>query len=147
MKSYVGAILIPFDFSLTPEETSEVFAIADTALQAVSDEDLFSDAIRIRLDQLIEPKIREWHQALLSHVEDVRQSAPDYVGAFLGSEASPEQVDQLIKRFNIENLEDLDQEVRKQIRTWIACLDNEKVRQYDVVTVKDLVFAELRSWC
>ena len=48
MKSYVGAILIPFDFSLTPEQTAEVFAIADSALQSVSDEDLFSDAIRIR---------------------------------------------------------------------------------------------------
>ena len=147
MKSYVGAILIPFDFSLTPEQTSEVFAIADTALQAASDEDLFSDAIRIRLDQLIEPNIRDWHQELLAHVEDVRHSAADYISAFLGSEASPEQLDQLVKRFNIENVDDLDAELKKQIRTWIAGLDNEKVRQYDVITVKDLVFAELRSWC
>lgn len=147
MKSYVGAILIPFDFSLTAEQTSEVFSIADSALQAASDEDLFSDTIRIRLDQLIEPKIREWHQELLSHVEDVRCSAPDYITAFLRSEASPGQIEQLMKRFTIDNLDDLDAELKKQIRTWVAGLDNEKVRQYDVITVKDLVFAELRSWC
>lgn len=147
MKSYVGAILIPFDFSLTPEQTSEVFAIADTALQAAPDEDLFSDAIRIRLDQLIEPIIKKWYEELLEHVQDVRHSAADYVTAFLGSEASQEQIELLMKRFNIANLDDLDTELKKQIRTWIAGLDNEKVRQYDVITVKDLVFAELRSWC
>jgi hypothetical protein len=79
MKSYVGAILIPFDFSLTPEQTSEVFAIADAALQSASDEDLFSDAIRIRLDQRIEPRIKEWYTELIDHVEEIRQIAPDYV--------------------------------------------------------------------
>src|SRR2546423_7780246 len=65
MKSYVGAILIPFDFSLTPDQTSEVFDTADAALKAASDDDLFSDAIRIRLDQLIEPKIRIWYDQLI----------------------------------------------------------------------------------
>ena len=147
MKSYVGAILIPFDFTLTPEQTSEVFGIADNSLQAATDEDLFSDAIRIQLDRLIEPKIRQWHEELLSHVENVRNIAPDYTTAFLRSEASSEVIDQLTKRFNIQILDDLDLELKNQIRTWIAGLDNEKVRQYDAITVKDLVFAELRSWC
>lgn len=146
MKSYVGAILIPFDFSLTSEQTAEVFAIADTALQAASDEDLFSDAIRIRLDQLIEPSIKQWYKELLDHVEEVRQCAPDYVTTFL-REGSSEEVEQLMKRFNTDDWDALDTDVRKQIRTWVAGLDNEKIRQYDVVTVKDLVFAELRSWC
>ena len=147
MKSYVGAILIPFDFTLTPEQTSEVFGIADISLQAATDEDLFSDAIRIQLDRSIEPKIRQWHEELLSHVENVRNIAPDYTTAFLRSEASSEVIDQLTKRFNIQILDDLDLELKNQIRTWIAGLDNEKVRQYDAITVKDLVFAELRSWC
>jgi hypothetical protein len=147
MKSYVGAILIPFDFSLTAEQSSEVFAIADTALREASDEDLFSDAIRIRLDRLIEPRIRVWHRELLTHVEDVRHSALDYVTEFLGSEASSEQVRQLMLRFSIDDPESLDGEVKSQIRMWIENLDNEIVRQYDVVTVKDLVFGELRSWC
>lgn len=146
MKSYVGAILIPFDFTLTPEQTSEVFAIADTALQSASDEDIFSDAIRIRLDQLIEPKIKKWYEELLEHVQEVRLSGPDYVTAFL-REASSEEAEQLMKRFSLDDWDALDAEIRKQIRTWITGLDNEKVRQYDVVTVKDLVFAELRSWC
>jgi hypothetical protein len=146
MKSYVGAILIPFDFSLTPEQTTEVFAIADTALQAATDEELFSDAIRIRLDQLIEPNIKLWYNELLSHVEEVRQCAPDYVTTFL-REGSTEEVEQLMKRFSITDWDALDTELRKQVRTWIAGLDNEKVRQYDVLTVKDLVFTEIRSWC
>jgi hypothetical protein len=146
MKSYVGAILIPFDFSLTPEQTSQVFAIAEETLQSASDEDLFSDNVRIRLDQLIEPYIKKWHNELLDHVQEVRQSAPDYVTEFL-REAPNEQVDQMMKRFNTQDWDVLDTELRKQIRTWITGLDNEKVRQYDVVTVKDLVFSELGSWC
>jgi len=143
----VGAILIPFDFSLTPEQTSEVFDTADVALKAASDEDLFSDAIRIRLDQLIEPKIKMWYNQLLEHVQDVRHSAADYVSAFLGYEATPEQIEQLRLRFTMEDYGDLEGELKKQIRTWVAGLDNESLRKYDVVTVKDLVFAELRSWC
>jgi hypothetical protein len=146
MKSYVGAILIPFDFTLTSEQTAEVFAIADTALQAASDEDLFSDSIRIRLDQLIEPSIKQWYTELLDHVEEVRQCAPDYVTTFL-REGSSEEVEQLMKRFNTDDWDALDTDLRKQIRTWVTGLDNEKLRQHDVVTVKDLVFAELRSWC
>jgi hypothetical protein len=146
MKSYVGAILIPFDFSLTPEQTTEVFAIADEALQAATDEDLFSDAIRIRLDQLIEPNIKRWYNELLSHVDEVRQCAADYVTTFL-REGSSEEVEQLMKRFTITDWDALDTELRKQVRTWIDGLDNEKVRQYDVLTVRDLVFTQLRSWC
>ena len=146
MKSYVGAILIPFDFSLTPEQTSEVFAIADAALQSTSDEDLFSDAIRIRLDKLIEPRIKTWYTELLDHVEEIRQIAPDYVTAFL-REASTEEVDQLMKRFGITDWDALDSELRKQIQSWINGFDNENVRKHDVLSARDLVFTELRSWC
>jgi len=146
MKSYVGAILIPFDFSLTPEQTSEVFDIADSALQASSDEDLFSDAIRIRLDKLIEPRIKTWYMELLDHVEQIRQIAPDYVTAFL-RESSTEEVEQLMKRFGITDWDALDTELRKQIQSWINGFDNENVRKYDASSTKDLVFTELRSWC
>ena len=146
MKSYVGAILIPFDFSLTPEQTSQVFSIADAALQSASDEDLFSDAIRIRLDQLIEPHIRTWYNELLEHVEEIRQCAPDHVTAFL-REASTEEVEALMKRLGITDWDALDTELRNQIRSWISGFDNENVRKYDVLSVKDLVFTELRSWC
>jgi len=147
MKSYVGAILIPFDFSLTPEQTAEVFAIADAALEAASDEDLFSDTVRISLDQLIEPSIKKWHVELLDHVQAVRDAAPDYVTPYLATEASPEEIEQLMTRFAVKDWDSLEAELRKEIRTCLAGLDNEKIRQYDAVTVKDLVFAELRSWC
>ena len=146
MKSYVGAILIPFDFSLTPEQTGQVFAIADEALQSATDEDLFSDAIRIRLDQLIEPHIKQWYAELLDHVEEVRQCAPDYVTTFL-REGTSEEIEKLMQRFNITDWDALDTELRKQITTWIGAWDNEKVRQYNLLTVKDVVFTELRSWC
>jgi hypothetical protein len=127
-------------------KASEVFAIADAALQSASDEDLFSDAIRIRLDQLIEPRIKTWYTELLDHVEEIRQIAPDYVTSFL-REASTEEVDQLMKRFGITDWDALDTELRKQIQSWINGFDNENVRKYDVLSAKDLVFTELRSWC
>ncbi len=129
------------------EDLPEVFAIADTALESASDEDLFSDAIRIRLDQLIEPQIRQWHLELLDHVEEVRTVGVDYVTSYLASEASNEQVEHLMKRFAVSDWDGLETELRKEVRKWLAALDNEKIRQYDVLTVKDLVFAELRSWC
>src|SRR4051812_41396473 len=75
MKSYVGAILIPFDFTLSPEQTSEVFDAADVALRAASDEDLFSDNIRIQLDRLIEPKIKIWYDQLIGYVRGVQLAA------------------------------------------------------------------------
>ena len=147
MKSYVSAILIPFDFSLTPEQTAEVFELAEIALESASDEELFSDAIRIRLDQMIEPQIKNWHRELLDHVQGVRFAGLDYVTEFLATGATDEELEKLMNRFGTKDVDGLESELRKQIRTWLDDLDNEKVRQYTVESVKDLVFAELRSWC
>ena len=147
MKSYVSAILIPFDFSLTPEQTAEVFELAEIALESASDEELFSDSIRIRLDQMIEPQIKNWHRELLDHVQAVRFAGLDYVTEFLATGATDEELEKLLSRFASKDVDGLESELRKQIRTWLDGLDNEKVRQYTVESVKDLVFAELRSWC
>jgi hypothetical protein len=37
--------------------------------------------------------------------------------------------------------------LRQRIDDWIATVDDNELIQHDVVTVKDLVFAQLRSWC
>jgi hypothetical protein len=53
----------------------------------------------------------------------------------------------LMKRFGITEWDALDTELRKQVQSWINGFDNENTRKYDVLSVKDLVFTELRSWC
>ena len=38
-------------------------------------------------------------------------------------------------------------ELRARVQDWIVTVEENELLQYDVVTVKDLVFAQLRSWC
>jgi hypothetical protein len=69
------------------------------------------------------------------------------VSAFLNGQATPAAIEQLRVRFAIEDSRLLEGELAKQIREWIVGMDDSELLQYDVVTVKDLVFAQLRSWC
>jgi len=44
----------------------------------------------------------------------------------------------------MNELEDL---LKRQIESWIQDVDDRLIQQYDVVSVQELVFAQLRSWC
>ena len=56
-------------------------------------------------------------------------------------------MEQLKQRFGIADSYALEAELRTRINAWIAEVEDEQLGQYDVFTVKDLVFAQLRSWC
>jgi hypothetical protein len=77
----------------------------------------------------------------------MREAAPDYVSTFLTLQATPGAVEQLKQRFQIDDSRALESELKERIRVWIAGVADEQLMQYDVFTVKDLVFAQLRSWC
>ena len=152
MDAYVRTSLLPYDFSLTAEQEAELLAAVRAGLEETGDEELFSAIVRFRVDELADAKIRPWREASqaneqLARVKELRDSAVDYVSAFLNGQASPTSLDQLKEKFAIEDSKALENELRNRVREWIAALDDSELLQYDVVTVKDLVFAQLRSWC
>ena len=147
IKKDVRTYLLPYDFSLTGEQTDLLFADIQLTLEAAEDEELFSTKIVDRIGKLADARIQMWRDLLLVWVKEVRHHAADYVSAFLSSEASPETVEQLKGRFEIDNLAALEAELKKRVRNWIAGIEDEKLLQYDIISVKDLVFSELRSWC
>jgi hypothetical protein len=152
MDAYVRTSLLPYDFSLTAEQEAELFAAVRAALQETADDELFSAIIRFKVDEVADAKIRPWREASqlneqLNRVKEVRDSAADYVSTFLNGQATPAAVEQLKQHFAIEDSKALEAELRKRIQEWISTVEDSELLQYDVVTVRDLVFAHLRSWC
>jgi hypothetical protein len=152
MYGYVRTDLLPYDFSLTAEQEAELFAAVRAALEETGDEELFSAIIRFKVDEAVDSKIRPWREASqlneqLNRVNELRNSAADYVSTFLNGQATPAAVEQLKQHFATQDSKALEAELRKRIQEWIATVEDSEILQYDVVTVKDLVFAQLRSWC
>jgi len=152
MDTYVRTHLLPYDFALTAEQESELLTSVRSALEETSDEELFSAILRFKVEEVADTKIRRWRSEnqqneQVIRLREVRDSAADYVSAFLNGQATPAAIEQLRVRFAIEDSRLLEGELAKQIREWIVGMDDSELLQYDVVTVKDLVFAQLRSWC
>jgi hypothetical protein len=152
MDTYVRTHLLPYDFALTAEQEAELLLSVRSALAETSDEELFSSIVRFTVEEVADRKIRHWREEdQLKHEQirltEIRHSAVDYVSAFLNGQATPAAAEQLKTRFAIEDLAELEVELTKRIREWITTVDDRDLREYDVVSVKDLVFAQLRSWC
>jgi hypothetical protein len=152
MEAYVRTHLLPYDFWLSAEQESELFASVRTALEQTGDEELFSAIIRFKVEEVADAKIRPWREESYTknqtdRLKEVRNSAADYVSTFLNFQATPAAVEQLKQRFGIQDSKALEEDLRKRIEEWVAGVDDAQVLQYDVVTVKDLVFAQLRTWC
>ena len=152
MDTYVRTHLLPYDFALTAEQETELLTSVRSALEETSDEELFSAILRFKVEEVADTKIRRWRsenqqKEQVIRLKEVRDSAADYVSAFLNGQATPAAIEQLRVRFAIEDSRLLEGELAKQIREWIVGMDDSELLQYDVVTVKDLVFAQLRSWC
>jgi len=152
MYAYVRTNLLPYDFSLTEEQEAELFATVRTSLEETGDEELFSAIIRFKVDEVVDSKIRPWRDAsqlneLANRVHELRKSAVDYVSLYLNGQATPTAVEQLKREIGIYDLEALEVELRNRVEAWILTVEDSELLRYDVVSVKDLVFAQLRSWC
>ena len=152
METYVRTHLLPYDFSLTAEQEADLFTDVRATLAGSTDDELFSVVIRHIMEELVDHKLQPWREEnhvknQADRVREIRDAALDYVGTFLNVQASPTTVDQLKLRFGTQDLQALEADLRNRIQSWVAGLDDDQVLQYDVFTVKDLVFAQLRSWC
>jgi hypothetical protein len=152
MDAYVRTNLLPYDFSLTAAQEAELFATVRRALEETGDEELFSAIIRFKVDEVVDSKIRPWREASEldeqgNRLRELRRIAVDYVSLFLNGQGSPTTVEQLKQHFAIHDATALEIELRRRIQEWVHTVDDSDLVRYDVVTVKDLVFAQLRSWC
>jgi hypothetical protein len=152
MDSYVRTHLLPYDFGLTPEQEAELFQAVRTELDNTGDEELFSAILRFKVEEIADRKIRHWREQVhladeVHRLKEIRSAAPDYAPAFLTAQATPAAIEQLKARFGIENSEALQAELIQRVKDWIATVDDAELTGYNVLSVKDLVFAQLRSWC
>ena len=152
MDAYVRTNLLPYDFSLTAPQEAELFAAVRAALEETGDDELFSALIRFKVDEVVDSKIRPWREA--SYLDDqgtklreLRRIAVDYVNLFLNGQGSPTTIEQLQRELGIHDSSALEGELRKRIQEWVQTVEDSELLKYDVVTVKDLVFDQLRSWC
>jgi lipase chaperone LimK len=152
MDTHVRTHLLPYDFGLTADQEAELFACVRAALEETNDEELFSAILRFKVEEVVDGKIRPWREASLlneqaQRLKELRRSAADYASTFLNGQATPAAIEQLKTLCRIQDAKALEAELTRRIQEWIATVDDSELMQYDVVTVKDLVFAQLRSWC
>ena len=105
-----------------------------------------------KIDQVVDSKIRPWREASYmddegTRLRELRRIAVDYVNLFLNGQGSPTTIEQLQRELAIHDISTLEVTLRKLIQEWIQTVPDSDLLKYDVVTVKDLVFDQLRSWC
>jgi len=152
MHTYVRTHLFPYDFSLTAAQESELFAAVRSDLEATNDEELFSAILHFKVEEVVDRKIRHWREdnqlkEQQHRLNEIRRAAADYVSAFIYGQGTPATIEQLRARFSAEDLTNLEFKLKKRVEDWIATVEDSELLGYDVVTVKDLVFTQLRSWC
>jgi hypothetical protein len=143
---------LPYDFSLTEEQETRLFCDLRSILEPLSNEELFSPTVIQRIEGIMEERLRPWReenwaQQRAERAREVRQASPDYVATFLTVQATAQTVEQLRTRLKAENVNALESVLRQRIQTWVEQLPDEEVNRYDIFTVKDAVFDQLRSWC
>jgi hypothetical protein len=152
LETYIRTNLLPYDFSISAEQEADLFAAARSVMERATDEELFAFTMRVQIEKVVAQKLDPWREESLlqdraGRAREIRESAVDYVEHFLKLEATPAVIDQLKQRFETDDTDKLKLELESRIRSWLAGLDDEQILNYEVFTVKDLVFSQLRSWC
>ena len=152
LETYVRTQLLPYDFELTEDQEKELMAEVRSFLEKASNDDLFAHSIRNRLEQMVEQKLQPWRsdsdrEASAARLQEIRRAAPDYVTTFLEMNAGEPVIEQLMQMYGIFDLPELEESLKRQVEIWISETNDRLLAQYNVVSVQDLVFAQLRSWC
>src|SRR5580765_6064256 len=116
MDTYVRTNLLPYDFSLTEVQESELFATVRAALEETNDEELFSAILRFKVEEVVDGKIRPWREASLlneqaQRLKEIRRSAADYASTFLNGQATPAAIEQLKTLCRIQDAKALEAEL------------------------------------
>jgi hypothetical protein len=146
LDAYVRTNLLPYDFALTGEQTDRVLAAVRAAIQPGSDKELFSYEQRQQMDRIAEETVRPWREEYWK-AEEVRREAAILVQEFLAVETTPEERTQLRQRFHIPYPAVLEEEIARQVQSWLAGLPHSRVAACDSAALRDLVFSEIKTWC
>jgi len=147
VETYVRTNLLPYDFGLNAEQTSEALsaAIAEVDLETIEDGMLtYQHCLRIR--DVVEEKVQRWRDEYLK-AEEVRREAIPFVREFLSLEAAPADLETLRQRFHVPYPAVLEEEIEGQVQNWLGGLSNARLAGCDSAAIRELVFSELRSWC
>ncbi len=152
LETYVRTNLLPYDFAISAQQEADLFSAVRSLMAQASDDDLFAFTMRVRIEEMVRAKLDPWREDSLNQDrahrnKEIRESAIDYVQHFLTLEATDTMIDQLRSRFEVTGAETLQSVLEDRIREWLAGMDEKLLLNYDVFTVKDLVFSQLRSWC
>ena len=120
METYVRTHLLPYDFSLSAEQEIELFTEVRLILDNAPNEELFSIAIRGRIEEAVEAKIQPWRDETGYSVRPAARKCetPHPITSHLSyASATPGAVEQLKQRFRIDDT-----------KTWNRNLDEKSNR-------------------
>jgi len=148
LEAFLRSTLLPYDFSLDAQQTSELFAEIQSRVAVLPEEEMTSYSVPVRelMDSINRSKIDPWRDQRWA-ADEVRKAAGIYVTEFLAVEASPDDLQQLRHRFNIPYPTQVEEEVQRQAQLWLYGLSDSRLAEYTTDSVRELVFSELRAWC
>jgi hypothetical protein len=86
-------------------------------------------------------------EAEARRAEQNREAALGHVSSFLSEKATPAQIDALRARFGVQDLKAVEARLETELRSWVNGQTNEELLQCDSESIKNLVFAQILSWC
>jgi hypothetical protein len=154
LESFARTQLLPYDFSLTDDQISAMQAGVRFHLKATRDNELFAAEICVKLQKIVDAMVEPWRQehflrieSELSRAEQNREAALGHVSAFLTEKATPAQIQALRVRFGVHDLKAIEARLETELHSWVNGLTNEEVLRYDANSIRELVFAQLLTWC
>jgi hypothetical protein len=154
LESFARTQLLPYDFSLTDEQLSAMQEGVRFHLKATRDKELFAPEICVKLQKIVDAMMEPWRQehflkleAEARRAEQNREAALGHVSSFLSEKATPAQIDALRARFGVQDLKAVEARLETELRSWVNGQTNEELLQCDSESIKNLVFAQILSWC
>ena len=147
LEIHVQTELLPTHAALTESEQSRLSSRIRSFLNGASDAELMSTGIFSRLTLLVEDVFEPWQMAsdevtALKKPQELLFAAIESVPSFLNA-ATQEQIDSLMKRFEIINRLDLEMRLREDVAVWIQGMDDADLLEYDSASIQEPVFAHL----
>ncbi len=147
LETHVQTKLLPTRFALTETEQSQLSSRIRAFLGRTSDADLLSTGIITRLKLLVEDVLEPWQMSgdavtARKKPQELMFAAIESVPLFLKA-ATQEQIDSLMKRFELINRLDLEVRLREDVAIWIQSMEETELRECDTESIQESAFAHL----
>jgi hypothetical protein len=145
LESDVQSELLPTHSTLTESEQSRLSSRIRSFLAGATDTELLSKRIVSRLKLLVENVLEPSDEVTaLRKPQELLFAAIESVPIFL-SAATPEQIDSLMKKFELVKRIELEVRLSENIATWMQKMKDTELLKYDSVSIQEPVFARLRE--